>query len=228
MNPLFAIDYCRIVAPERLSDRFLASGIIQSPASEESPSSVFLAYVFEITKPWFSSSQVLPSLLEQLNAGYESLKPDKTLGDSFEALLKNINERLNAISESGETDWIGNFNGLIMVMGGDELHFSQTGRCPAYLLQNNRIRQITDESGQEREPHPLKTFSNLASGVLHENDYILLSNHELYNEISLDALRRVINNNTPAASCQSITKELKRRKLRAKRNHLGRRDAERF
>lgn len=210
MNPTFAIDYCRIVSPERLSDRFLASGVLSAPESTQISDQVFLAYVFEVSKPWFPSSKVFPTILGTLHAGHPDLRAGKNLGDQFEELLKAVNQQLNLISEQGETDWIGNLNGLILVMGGDELHFSQTGHCPAYLLQKNRIRQITDDTPPEKELHPLKTFSNLASGSLQPDDYLLVSNRELYNEISLDALRRILNNNTPASSCTSIVKELKK------------------
>ncbi|MEI6478091.1 MAG: hypothetical protein WCO52_03840 [bacterium] len=213
MNHGFAIQHCRIVAPERLSDRFLASGVFFQQESDSGlDDQVMLAYVLEISKPWFPSSKVLPSLLETLHTQHIALSSKRDLGDQFELLLRSINQQLNAISEQGETDWIGNLNGLIMVASGDEIHFSQTGQSPAYLLQKNRIRQITDDTGHEREPHPLKTFANLASGNLKADDYILVSNRELYNEVSLDALRRVMNNNTPTAACQSIVKELKRDK----------------
>lgn len=210
MNPTLAVEYCRIVAPEKLPDRFLVSGVIQNPETTGSLADVFVAYVFEVNKPWFPSSKIFPTLIQTLEAQAPGLTSGKELADQFEGLLKELNQQLNAISEQGETDWIGNLNGLIMVLGGDELHFSQTGHCPAYILQNNRIRQITDDSNGDHEPHPLKTFTNLASGTLHEGDYVLLSNQELYHEISLDALRRVMNNNSPAAACASIVRELKK------------------
>lgn len=210
MTQPLAIRHCRIVAPEKLSDRFLSSGLFFQQESTDIKDQVLLAYVFEITKPWFPSSKVLPTLLETLHEQHGRMSTSKDLGDQFEDVLKALNERLNALSEAGETDWIGNLNGLIMVLSGNELHFSQTGRCPTYLLQNNRIRQITDEPSAEREPHPLKTFSNLASGELKSGDYLLISNQELYNEISLDGLRRIIGTDQPGGSAQVITRELKK------------------
>ena len=71
---------------------------------------------------------------------------------------------------------------------------------------------MTDDITIEGDPHPLKTFTNLASGNLQENDCILTSNLELYSEISLDALRRIINSSSPYQSCQAIAKELKKEK----------------
>lgn len=168
-----------------------------------------MAYVFEVARPWLPSSHLLPSLQDVLNQEYEKIHIKHDLDAQFEELLKAVNNQLNSVSEAGETDWIGNLSGLIVLVGHHELHFSQTGSCPAYLLQNNRIRQITDDLSGEGEPHPLKTFSNLASGTIKAGDQILFANTELYGEISLDALRRIMNAGSPHSSMQSIAKELR-------------------
>lgn len=224
MSEAFSLQACQIAVPEKHADRLLTSGFFFHQESVEQAdgqavpepkgplalaNQVTLAYVLEIRQPWFPSSKVLPTLLATLEEERAKLVPGDQLADGFEGLLRALNEKLNGISESGETDWIGNLNGLVAIVSGDQLHFSQTGRSPAYLLQNNRIRQITDEQ-QERDPHPLKTFANLASGSLQPDDYLLLANQELYQEISLDALRRIINRSTPFTACQAIARELKK------------------
>ncbi|CAN5201949.1 hypothetical protein BH11PAT4_BH11PAT4_8070 [soil metagenome] len=213
MSSSLAAELCRIVAPEKLPDRLLASGVVRPSATASLSEQPVLAYVFEVAKPWLPSSQLLPALVTTLEEGYTNLESKGNLDDQFENLLRDVNQKLNEISESGETDWIGSLNGLILLIGKHELHFAQTGRCPAFLLQNNRIRQITDEAGAaEGDVHPLKTFSNLASGKLGENDQILIANQELYNEISLDALRRILNTSSPYQSSVQISRELKKEK----------------
>lgn len=188
------------------------TGIVGEAAENGRPlSSPVLAYVLEVSKPWLPSSQVLSSIVQTLEEQQTKLSAKEDFGDQFEAVLRGVNQTLNSVSEQGETDWIGNLNGLILLLAKDELHFSQTGRCPAYLLQNNRIRQITDD-GHDPDPHPLKTFSNLASGQLTAGDVILVANQELYNEISLDALRRIMNSHTPYQANIAIAKELRTEK----------------
>ena len=198
---------CTIVGSTNAPDRLLASGSICHATAIDQPP-VLLTYLFEVTKPWFPESRLIPSLIDTLNTEYPSLSGDENLGNHFEALLKRVNQQLNQISESGETDWIGSINGLISCVFEDQLLFSQTGSCPTYLLQRNRIRQITEEPSDE-QAHPLKTFANLASGTLQAEDRILIANRELYREISLDALRRVVSNATPYHACQQIVRELK-------------------
>jgi hypothetical protein len=215
MSASLAVQLCRIIAPERLSDRFLSSGVLTASESRNLGDQIFLAYVFEVMQPWLPSAHLLPALNATLEAEYPKLvDPANTssIDDKFELLLRAVNQTLNQVSEEGETDWIGNLNGIIMVLSGEELHFSQTGQCPAYLLQNNRIRQVTDDPSAQQDPHPLKTFSNLASGQLKDGDQLLVANHELYREISLDALRRILNTASPFQSAQAISKELKREK----------------
>jgi hypothetical protein len=209
MSSRLAAQICVIRAPEKLPDRLLLSGVIGNPSDKPLSEQFVFAYLFEITRPWLPSSQILPSLVTVLEEQHTHLDPKASLDDQFEQVLRAINQKLNEVSERGETDWIGNLNGLIVLLGKEEVHFSQTGRCPAYLLQNNRIRQITDDH-VEQDPHPLKTFSNLASGHLQANDYLLIANLELYNEISLDALRRILNTNTPYGAAKDIARELKK------------------
>lgn len=215
MSASLTVQLCRIIAPERLSDRLLSSGVLTASESRSLTEQVVLVYLFEVMQPWLPSAKLLPSLTATLEANYPKLNDpaNQSVDDKFELLLREVNQTLNAVSEAGETDWIGNLNGMIMVLSGDELHFAQAGQCPAYLLQNNRIRQITDDAGATpADAHPLKTFSNLASGQLKEGDQILLANRELYREISLDALRRILNTASPYQAGQAIAKELKREK----------------
>jgi hypothetical protein len=216
MSAPLAVQLCRVISPERLSDRLLSSGVFTLSEERSLGDQVILAYLFEVIQPWLPSSQLLPSLQATLAEELPKLHDHNgqgDLADRFELLLRGVNQTLNSVSEAGETDWIGNLSGLIMVMSGEELHFAQTGRCHAYLLQNNRIRQITDDHSETpQDPHPLKTFANLATGTLKEGDQLIVGNHELYREVSLDALRRMLNTASPYQALQGIARELKREK----------------
>lgn len=207
-----SLQACQLVAPSKLPERLLTSGIIKQEGKLNLAENMALVYLFEVTKPWFPSSKLFSTLVETLEDAHPSLQMGDDLDSQFEFLLKNINQQLNQISESGETDWIGNLNAIIMLVAGNEIFFSQTGFCPTYLLQNNKIRQITDPGDQDKETHPLKTFSNLASGVIQDNDFLLIANTELYKEISLDALRRIMNSCSPYQTALTIGKELKKEK----------------
>ena len=142
MNSRLSSLRCSIIGSTDVPERLLASGSLCHPTAINQPP-VLLTYLFEVTKPWFPQSRLIPSLIDTLNDEYPSLNGGEDLNTQFEALLKRVNQQLNQISESGETDWIGSLNGIIVCTFEDQLLFSQTGNCPAYLLQRNRIRQIT-------------------------------------------------------------------------------------
>lgn len=211
MSARLAAQLSSISAPEKLPDRLLVSGFLGGSEQRALSEKPILGYLLEVTRPWLPTSIVFPRVIQTLQEQLSDLKLSLPLDDQFEALLKSVNLTLNEVSEQGETDWIGNLNGLLFVIGKQEIHFSQTGHCPTYLLQNNRIRHITDDQ-RDPDPHPLKTFANLASGVLTPNDTLLIANQELYKAISLDALRRILNGSTPYQGALTIAKELKKEK----------------
>jgi hypothetical protein len=203
---------CALVAPEKLPDRLLCSGVLSTSAVPNTADECTLLYLFEVSRPWLPSSQLFPNLVEVLVEQAALLVPTEALDVQFERLLRALNHRLNAVSEAGETDWIGNLSGTVVLIGNQELHFTQTGSVPGYLLQRNRIRQITDDPDEGHDAHPLKTFTQISSGPLAAGDQLLFANRELYSEISLDALRRIMNSATPFQSNMAIAKELRTEK----------------
>jgi hypothetical protein len=212
MSANLVAEQCALIPPTELSDRFLWGAVLPAQTSETTLSKQPLVIaLFEVTRSWFPESKLVSSLEETLTAAAEQLSLTEPLDDQLESILRAVNGTLNQVSESGETDWIGNINGLIAVLGGDELHFSQTGHCPSYLLSNNRIRQLT-ESQPVEDLHPLKTFTSLASGSINAGDQLLFATSELYRELSLDALRRTLSGTTPFQSLSTISKELLREK----------------
>lgn len=198
--------WCQLVPPTIRSDRWFLQGI------RHLSDGLVLAYLFELEQSWLPDSK----LPEVLKGALTDAAHDPTEEPSawFEKLLSQVNEALQLVSHSGESDWIGSLNGLIVFVHGQELHFSQTGRLPAYLLQRNRIRQITD-SIPETEPHPTSTFLTISSGDLRADDVVICGNLELYRTISLDALRRIMAGRTPNRVCASLAQELRANRLKS-------------
>lgn len=171
-----------------------------------------IGYLLEERKPWVGQNRALDTVVTALSTHYELLTQPGALDDHFEQLLKEVNRALGALSDEGETDWIGNLNGFIFVSIRDELHFTQAGHAPAYLLQRNRMRLLTDLPTGTETHHPLRTFATIASGQLELGDQLIVGNDELYHEISLDALRRSLTTASPYQACRSIATELRRPK----------------
>ena len=102
--------------------------------------------------------------------------PEKALKDS----LKSANEYLEEKAKRGDVSWLGNINLVILALKNFELNFTKVGNGKIYLLRNGGVIDI--EKGLEFEgiePYPLKTFGNIVSGKLAENDAILVLTKEI-------------------------------------------------
>ena len=206
MSSTIPTAWCQLVPHTIRSDRWFLQGI------RHLSNGPTLGYLFELEQTWLPNSKLSESLNEVLTCTPYDLTEEPLVW--FEKLLSHVNETLQRVSHSGETDWIGTLNGLIVFVYDQELHFSQTGRLPAYLLQRNRIRQITD-TVPEVDPHPTSTFLTISSGDLRADDVIICGNLELYRAISLDALRRIMAGRTPNRVCASLARELRATRIKS-------------
>jgi len=202
------IQCARLLPAVNHHDRSSLTGVLRNEQG------VTLCFLFEVVRPWFPSSHLLPTMEDVLEQQLSSLQPGDALISTFEQVLRMLNQTLAQVAESGETDWIGSLSALVMATDGSELHFSHTGSLTAYLVQNNKIRQITEES-TSGDVHPQRTFANISSGEIQMGDVLLVANPELYRGLSLDALRRLLSSASPYNSLSAIARELKRSNQRA-------------
>jgi hypothetical protein len=203
--------FCQIVPAPVVRSKRLLCGSLGGTHGTSLHDEPLLTYCFEIDQPWFPGGSLLETIREAIVVEFERLVVGPTIEDQFERFLRGLNQSLHRIAEAGEADWIGGLNAGLFLFADDQLYFAHTGHIPAYLVQRGTIRQITDDS-QPSDNHPLKTFGNLASGTLAPGDTILFGNTELYRELSLDGLRRVVSSHTPAGACAAIIRELRRSK----------------
>ncbi len=203
--PRFAI----VASTQKLVDRFLFTGSQPTNPTKK----LNLLYAVEVTRPWFPSSRLVPTITNVLSERFNTLAKSSNPLKSFEATIKNINEELYAITEQGETDWLGHLNALLILVDGNEIHISQTGTAQAYLFRARKISQVTETSVGDSEPHPLSTFSNIISGQLAEGDRMVFANQDLFSIISLDQIRGAVSEQTPFLAANQIVKSTKRSKI---------------
>lgn len=200
-----------ITSKEKLSDRFIVTGAIPEKSSTESDP--ILLYSIEVTRPWFAESKLISTITSVLNQRYDYIQHSNNPLKSFEAALKNVNDELFALTESGETDWLGHVNALIVLVDGDEVHIAQTGNATAYLFRQRKISQVTDESNNQAEPHPLNTFANIISGQVTEGDRLVFSNQDLFSLVSLDQIRNAVTDQTPYVAANQIVRQIRKQKI---------------
>ncbi len=125
--------------------------------------------------------------------------PRRSAIESFETTLHKINVALAEIVKHGNISWLGHLHGALGITTQDTLHFSVTGEGEIYLAREDDLHSIsTGLAENEGEPHPLKTFTEVASGKLYDGDLVFTLSPSVWSLFSPDDLRRSLNRLGPA------------------------------
>lgn len=202
------INYTRLTSSEKQADRFVTCQVYEPLDIEQKELGSVFSHI-EILNPWFPNSQIGQTIINTLiREYYRGANTSELI--NFENAIKKVNETLAQIAQSGETDWIGKTNGVLILINGKEMHLAQTGTSQAYLYRGTKINHITEGLGNQEKPHPLKTFSNLISGTLQEGDKIVVANNAFYEMISASELKNIINSFPPAITAIESAKILRK------------------
>ena len=100
--------------------------------------------------------------------------------ESFEAALHKVNVALAELVKHGNVSWLGKLHGTLAVLEKNNLHFSVTGESALLLLRQDQFSEISAGlASDEASLHPLKTFVEVSSGRIMENDFLILTTPEL-------------------------------------------------
>ncbi len=111
--------------------------------------------------------------------------------ESFEAALHKVNVALAELVKHGNVSWLGKLHGVLAVLEKNNLHFSVTGEAALLLFRQEQFSEISEGlASSEASVHPLKTFVEVSSGRLMEDDSIILSTPELLALFPLDYLTK--------------------------------------
>lgn len=212
-KPNITVQYTRLTHADKLPDRFLTSQVY-TPADPESQREGMIFSQVEILNPWFPTSQIGQTIINTIIREYYRATDTSEL-NNFETALKKVNETLSQVTQSGETDWIGNLHGILILINGTDIHISQTGQTQAYLFRSGKINHITEGLIDDNNPHPLRTFSNITSGTLQAGDRIIIANPLFLKTIDLDTIRDIITANPPSIAAQEFANILKRNRATA-------------
>lgn len=113
--------------------------------------------------------------------------------ESLESGLHKANVALAEFAENGSTQWLGNLNFICAVFAGDFIHLTQVGKARSLLIRGGEITDIGENLlSANQKPHPLKTFSSVASGKLEERDKLIFSTRGLFDILSLEKLKNLL------------------------------------
>lgn len=173
-----------------------------------------LYFIIDINHPNKDSQKIIDSIVETaVKYFYKNL--DDTLG-SFEVALRHVNERMAELAEQGNTAWIDNINSLIAVINDHDIHITQIGTAEAFLIRNKIISHITEGLSEKNDTkHPLNTYANISSGQMLNGDRIVMSTEHLFNNISLDRIRRLAVQHNPTTCAAELARIIAQENIRS-------------
>jgi hypothetical protein len=145
--------------------------------------------VFEVEDRSKDSAYIVNFLASVVKKEY-LIHPKRAAIESLEAALHKTNLALSELIKHDNTAWLGKLNAAICVLEKNNLHFSVAGKAKALLVRNQVLTDIGEGLVEETEPHPLKTFTDVASGRLKPEDKILLTTPELFEVLSIEELKK--------------------------------------
>lgn len=163
---------------------------VYEPENIEEKSLGNLYIVGEVVNLPENSSYIVNLLASIIKKEFYSNKKRSTL-ESLEASLNKANSTLSDLTEQGNVAWIGNLNMTCAAHRLKELHLSQTGKIKTLLIRNGKIKDVGKNVISEENPHPFRTFANIASGELEFNDLVLFATPGLFNILSTEKIRQI-------------------------------------
>lgn len=145
--------------------------------------------------------RIANALAASLRRSYRKI----TTPETFEFALAGLNEELGKLTAQGKTHWIGKLNALVAVKDGARFSIASTGKVTALLYRDNEFNAITESAPSS---NVLKTFENFSVGKLHLGDIIILSTNQLFNNISADRIKNILNSHTLPLAGQEILRIL--------------------
>ena len=113
--------------------------------------------------------------------------------ESFEAALHKVNVGLAELAKEGNTEWIGTLDAAICIIERNNLHFSVAGNAKVLLFRDRHLSDISEGLADSDDDHPMKTFTDVASGKISPNDRILITTPEIFSILSEAELERSAN-----------------------------------
>ncbi|OGI29214.1 MAG: hypothetical protein A2288_00385 [Candidatus Moranbacteria bacterium RIFOXYA12_FULL_44_15] len=160
--------------PENISQQNLGKiiGILEIDDQSEDSSYIVNYLISVVKKEYFSRSKRGPI-------------------ESFEAALHKANLALSKLAEHGNINWIGKINAAIAIIEKNNLHISCAGSAKVLLLRLKTITDVSEKSEPETsEPNPIKTFEEVLSGRLENEDKLILATESIFNIFSLEEIKK--------------------------------------
>lgn len=185
-----------------LATRSVSSGVFLMTERFEADSGQTLFYIIESSNDKFA--KVLQNYFQSdlvksfMSAAHFSLI-------HFEECLHFVNKKLASGKDTETRDKV---SALVGLLEENTLHLAMTGSIEGYLLRKGKINSLTEGLDTEEDAG----FYNITSGSLALSDLVIIGNKNIFNRLSLDRIRRTLNQFTPREAIRDFYQILRKSK----------------
>lgn len=163
---------------------------------EYAPENIFqqplgvLTGFFKINDESEDSAYIVNFLASVLKKEY-FLNPKRSVTNSLDSALHKVNLALSELAKHGNISWLGKLEAAICVLEKNAIHFSTTGGAKVALIRDQSINIVSDDVPlEDLDLHPLKTFTEVSSGRLEDNDKLIVTSLDIFNVFSLSEIKK--------------------------------------
>lgn len=124
----------------------------------------------------------------------------------LESSLHFVNKKMLASHDANSFEGV---NSLIGLLQDTTLHLAMTGEIEGYLLRKGKINSLTEGLLDADEG---TGFYNITSGQLALSDLVVIGNKNIFNRLSLDRIRRTLNQYSPKEAIKDFYQILRKTK----------------
>ncbi|MBI2427068.1 MAG: hypothetical protein HYV34_04435 [Candidatus Kerfeldbacteria bacterium] len=199
------LDVAKILIYDERKSRTTVSVFLSSPTPLEEANLGRLFILSEIESTDRESENIITIVEEEIAASYYG-SADFNIEVAFENALAKTNSRLHQVMSGGHTDWLEKFSTVVAVIKEGGVHFTHLGQAHTFLIHNKQIVDILGnaQTSQRVKINPLKIFSNIISGNLREGDSLLFCTASLLDYLSLEKLRKTVDEHAPKEAAQYL------------------------
>ena len=185
----FSASFNNILICQKDEAKPFIEAFVEEPENITQQNLGILAGILEITDESEDSSYIVNYLISVIKKEYYS-KPKRGVIESFESALKKANLALAKLAEHENIAWIGKTNAILLVIDKNNLHLSTSGTARALLLRGKTLIDISEDPTSVGTPNPIKTFTDIVSGRLEEQDKLIITTEAMFDLFSLEEIKR--------------------------------------
>src|SRR3989344_146564 len=162
--------------------------IFEPAAAERHLGRLFVA--IETEERASAGSELIKKFVNALQREYYR-DPTRRMLPGLESALHQANLVLHEATEQGQREWMRSWHAAVGVLSKTTLHVSTAGEGKILLARQSRLTSIASGLSHSPITDPLRTFAQVASGVVSTRDVLFFGTSQLNTIFRYDDLARL-------------------------------------